>query len=165
MKAKVRMHISEFSRMFENIQEITPEFAIPEEVVFYKAEHELDGQTYILKKRRIFLKNEEEIHEHAAYAEIAQIKDNRVSLDIRYVNSWVELDAERCIEACEACEAKDGLHVLLFIQMRYTNDFTKLASDLIIQKHADQDLDEDTIEEMSEDIIDKADKLVSLGVS
>jgi hypothetical protein len=148
--------------MFENIQLIIPDFECPEEVAFYKAEHELDGQMYILKKRRIYLKNDEEIHEHPAYAEISQIKNNRVSLDIRYVNSWIELDSKRYTKVSDP---NDGLYVHLFIQMRYTNDFTKLASDMITRTKADQNLDEDTIEDMSEDTISKANKLITSGVS
>jgi hypothetical protein len=112
--------------------EINPSFNHPENVCFFKATHELDGQNYILKKIRIFVKNDEEIKEHPAYDEISLIKDNELPFEIRYVNSWIELDENS--EPVEKSVSATGVYVFLYLQMRYTKDYIKLARDLIISK-------------------------------
>lgn len=114
-KPLVMKYVSKLSELFEKMEKVTANFTISENVDFYKATHELDGQTYILKKIRIFVKNDEDFKEHPSYDEIKLVKDNRLPFELRYVNSWIELD-----ESSEP--SQDGQHVLLCIQMRYAKD-------------------------------------------
>jgi hypothetical protein len=149
-RPKVMKYAQKLSKLFESMVEINPSFSHPENVCFFKATHELDGQNYILKKIRIFVKNDEEIKEHPAYEEISLIKDNELPFEIRYVNSWIELDENS--EPVEKNVNATGVYVFLYLQMRYTNDYIKLARDLIISKWTEKvNLDEDTIFVESED--------------
>lgn len=154
-------------------------FSHDRDVHFYKAVHELDGQTYVIKKRRIFISPDQDIKEHPAYDEIISVKDTKKIMNIRYVNSWVELDSE----CSPNSTMSNGLNVYLCIQMRYipssannfsndhelkefnSKDLEKLARDLIILSGTQKDLDEDTLYDMSEDLIDDARALTDDGVS
>lgn len=143
--------------------EIIPKFNCDNNVSFFKVTHELDGQTYILKKIRIFVKNDEEIKEHPWYEEISKIKDNKLPFEIRYVNSWIELDEN--LEQAEKIISSPGLYVFLWIQMRYTKDCIKLARDLIIsQKGGNDDLDEDMIYDLAEDTYEIAKDMHQKGL-
>ena len=145
-------YAQKISELFETMVEISPKFNCSQNVTFFKATHELDGQTYILKKIRIFVKNDEEIKDHPWYDEISKIKDNKLPFEIRYINSWIELDEN--LKLADKPIPTNGLYVFLCIQMRYTKNFTKLASDLIISKRGqNDDLDEDTIYDLAEDTL------------
>ncbi len=85
-------YIQKTSNLFDPLEKVPVSFDLPSNVSFFKGVHELEGQTYILKKIRIYLGNDEDIKEHPAYKQILMVKDNCLPVDIRYVNSWVELD-------------------------------------------------------------------------
>lgn len=157
-------YAQKLSQLFETTVEIIPKFNCAQNVSFFKVTHELDGQTYILKKIRIFVKNDEEIKEHPWYEEISKIKDNKLPFEIRYVNSWIEVDENS--EQAEKIVSSLGLYVFLCIQMRYTKDCIKLARDLIIsQKGVNDDLDEDMIYDLAEDTCEIAKDLNQSGKS
>lgn len=161
-RPKVLKYVQDFSALFEKMTLIQPDFSCSPDVFYYKAEHELDGQTYIIKKRKIFIENGQEIHEHPAYREILGVKDSCLPVNIRYVNSWVELEDPNRKD--QPCQYDNGLNVYLCIQMRYIKDFVKLARDLIISGD-NRNLDEDTLDDMSEDTYDEAKVLTANGVS
>lgn len=162
-KAKVLKYVQNLSNSFESILPIEPTFVTSQDIKYYKAIHELDGQTYILKKRRIYVENCQEIQDHEAYNEIRRIKDNSATLNIRYVNSWVEVE-DPCFSNSYST-TDNGMYVNLCIQMRYISNFELLARDLIILTQPIDDLDEDTLDDMSEDTFDEAKALSTQGVS
>lgn len=142
---------------------IDSNYELDSNVIFLKAEHELDCQTYILKRRKIYIKNDEEIKDHKAYKEILLISDSSLPLNVRYVNSWVELDNGDTYNP--NCYQEDGINVILYIQMRYIKDLSSLARDLILSSKNYKDLDEDDIEELADDTVDEINSIVDNGVS
>mmetsp|Transcript_23413 Transcript_23413/g.23370 ORF Transcript_23413/g.23370 Transcript_23413/m.23370 type:complete len:286 (+) Transcript_23413:75-932(+) len=155
VQPKVMKYVQKTSNLFDPLEKVAVSFALPESIVFYKGVHELDGQTYILKKIRIFLKDDEDIKDHPAYQEILMVKDNSSNADIRYVNSWVELEKEIL---CEDSGENDGLFVQICIQMRYINSSIKLVKDLLLWSDScGKSCDEDTLFDMAEDICDQID--------
>lgn len=144
-KPKVMKYVQDFSACFEKLESLTFTSSLPNSVTYYKAEHSLDGQTYLLRKNKIFIGQNEEIQEHPAYKEISQIKDCKASEDIQYVNSWVELDRES--DNLATNQTRSGLYVLLCIQMRYFKDFVTLNRDLVVPSLPARYMssDEDTI--------------------
>mmetsp|Transcript_39481 Transcript_39481/g.39036 ORF Transcript_39481/g.39036 Transcript_39481/m.39036 type:complete len:213 (+) Transcript_39481:280-918(+) len=149
-KPNVMRYVRKTSDLFSPLEKVPVSFSLPENTTFFKGVHELEGQTYILKKIRIFLKNDEDIKNHPAYKEISLIKDNSLPVDIRYVNSWVELEKGTSYENSEKSQ---GIFVKLCIQMRYINNPVKLVKDLLLlSKAANKNYDEDMIYDMAEDI-------------
>lgn len=150
-------YVQNLSSLFETMELLSPPFELPQNVKFYKAVHELDGNTYIVKKTKFFIQNDEKLKHHPAPRQIAEVKQPKNWADIRYVNSWVELDQNQENSGEEAQKTSEGLHLLLCIQMRYTNDLTKLAKDLVIFSGR-EDLDEDTVYDIAEDTLEKVDQ-------
>lgn len=156
-------YIRNFSSVFGKIELLDARIVEDPDVVYLKAEHELDCQTYILKKRRIFIQNEEEIKDHPAYKEILEIRTSSTPLSVRYVNSWIELDNNGQDEL--NVENSTGVNVILYIQMRYIKDLSVLARDLILTSGNFQELDEDLVDDLSDDITDQIKNAVANGVS
>ena len=145
---KVMKYVKDSSILFESLALVPVNFNCSNDVTFYKGVHELDGQTYILKKIRIFMKNNEDIKSHPSYNEILKVKDNSLPVDILYVNSWIELSQNQNSESSE-----EGLFVEICIQMRYTNKKVKLVKDLMIwSQNPSKNFDEDTTYDLAEDI-------------
>ena len=162
-RPKVLKYIRNFSGSFGKIEILDVPHNKDPNVIYLKAEHELDCQTYILKKRKIFINANEEIKEHTAYKEILDIRTSSIPLNVRYVNSWIELDNNNNEELKNTNDA--GVNVILYIQMRYINDLSTLARDLILITNNSQELDEDFVDELSEDTVDQIDNIVTNGVS
>lgn len=165
-KPKVMKYITDLSKLFDSLVLVPISFDCPENIAFYKGVHDLDGFTYIVKKIRIVMKNNEDIKEHPSYKEILKVKDNSLPVDIHYVNSWVELSTN-------APENSDEVAVELCIQMRYVSQRVKLVKDLLIwTKGTNKSFDEDTLYDMAEDICDQctsngqiAEAIAKLGCS
>lgn len=162
-KPKVAKYIQDLSGTFSKLKQISWEASNDRDVTYWMAEHELDGQTYILKKRRLFISNEEEIKDHPAYQEIIEVKDNQLPLSVRYINSWVERDKDFTDES--KWQLENGLNVVLVIQMRHVDNFVKLAHDAILTNPAYQDLDAEAAEDLAEDTIEDVKSLTLQGVS
>ena len=156
-------YIRNFSSVFGKLEVLNCQITEDPSVVYLKAEHELDCQTYILKKRRIFIDNEEEIKEHPAYQEILDTRTNSTPLSVRYVNSWIELDNNG--QDDPKTQSDTGVNVVLYIQMRYIKDLSMLTRDLILTSSNNEELDEDFVDEFSEDIADQIENAVANGVS
>jgi len=156
-------YVQDFSSSFENESILLEEIHFEFRVQYLKAIHVLDGQTYILKKIHIFLLNDQDIQDHPVYKQILEVKDSNLPLNIRYVNSWVELDSTFKINS-QQIDTNSGLNVILCIQMRYIDDFERLAKDLIVATSADKNLDEDTIDEMADNSYEEAMTLIKNGI-
>ena len=113
-KPKVLKYIRNFSQSFWKFEKLTVNNDSDSDVIFLKAEHELDGQTYILKRRKLFIENDEEIKDHQAYKEILSLNSTSLPLNVRYVNSWVELDQDFTNDELK-CYQEDGINVILYI--------------------------------------------------
>lgn len=145
-------YIQKTSALFSPLERITTSFPLQNEVEFYKGVHELEGQTYLLKKIRVFLTNDEDIKDHPVYQEVLMVKDNALPVDIRYVNSWVELDQDH---DTQNPNHKNGVYVKLCLQMRYINNSVKLVKDLLLWSLPEgKKFDEDTLYDMAEEICD-----------
>ena len=150
---KVMKYVKNTSCLFNPLTPVEVAFNCERNVTFFKGVHELDGFTYILKKIKIFLKNDEDIKRNIAYKELLRVKDIPLPVDIHYVSSWVELDKS---DNSENSENNEGISVLLCIQMRYISDKIKLIKDLLIlSNNYLKNYDEDTVYDMSEDICDQ----------
>jgi hypothetical protein len=141
---KVMKYVQDFSEIFDNETVLLEECHEGSKVIYSKAEHNLDGQTYVLKKEHIELGFDEDIQEHPAYKQILEVRDSPLPLNIRYVNSWVELDKK---SMCKLAP-NTTLNVVLVIQMRYFSDYFKLAKDLVLFTNHPTDLDEDDIDDI-----------------
>ena len=150
-------YVQNLSSLFETMELLRVPFELPSNDYFYKAVHELDGNTYVVKKTKFFIRSDEKLKHHPACKQIAEVKKSKNWTDIRYVNSWVELDQDEQNLEEEAKQTTEGLHLLLCIQMRYTKDLTKLAKDLLIFSGR-EDLDEDTVYDIAEDTLEQIDQ-------
>lgn len=157
-KAKVMKYIRDLTTCFEDFKVINEDVCSNgEKVAFYKAQHTLDGQTYILKKRWLYIENHQDIHDHPSYQEILDVKDNSTPLNLRYITSWVELD--RDAKPVVTGKKRRGLHVILCIQMRFVDSLKKLAQDLIVLSGNYPNSDEDTIHDMAEEAYEEVQTL------
>ena len=122
-------YIQDFSNCFENEEVILEGFHEGDRVIYSKADHLLDGQTYILKKQHIWVSQNQDIQDHPAYRQILDIKDNGLSDNVRYYNSWVEL--EKGTRNTGYSNPTSGLGVVLVIQLRNEGETFELPEDLI----------------------------------
>lgn len=162
-KPKVMKYIQDFSDSFENAELLSEEVEDKTTVQYLKAEHKLDGQTYILKKQHIWVDFDQDIHEHPAYQKILEVRDNQLPLNVRYVNSWIELNNSSQTRSPKI--ATSGLEVILVIQMRYIGDYFKLAKDLILFTQKQQAIDEDEMDDMADDAIEEAENMAKNGLN
>ena len=156
-------YIQDFSDSFEDAELLSEEVEDKTTVQYLKAEHKLDGQTYILKKQHIWVDFDQDIHEHPAYQKILEVRDNQLPLNVRYVNSWIELNNSSQTRSPKI--ATSGLEVILVIQMRYIGDYFKLAKDLILFTQKQQAIDEDEMDDMADDAIEEAENMAKNGLN
>lgn len=160
---KVLKYVRDLSSSFESETVLEEGFDFDEKYSFVKAEHILDGQTYILKKRWIWVSQDQEIQDHPAYEEILSVKDQSQNLNVRYVTSWVEKDPE--MENQFNFTESSGVHVILYIQFRYVTNLLKLGKDLIISNSTTHTFDEDLVYDMAEDAVKEARKYEAAGTA
>jgi len=160
-RPKIMRYVQDLSESFENEKVLLEEADESGPIYYVKAQHKLDGQTYILKKQHILVQWDQDIQSHSAYKQILDVKDGSLPTNVRYVNSWVELGSNWLY--LNPKYAENGLDVVLVIQMRYVSQWFKLAKDLLLFSPDHQTIDEDELDDMADDAVDDAKALAKDG--